>query len=109
MVQSDGISDAAISSNQTVDIEDIQEDDSFETDMIVDENDDDEDDDDEDDDSTDNNSTDAPINDQRRILAESSVALVYTQDGYEADNDAFESGVVVDDEAFSEAFSFYTE
>ena len=55
MVQPDGISDAAISSNQTVDIEDIQEDDSFDTDMIVDSVDDD--------DSTDSSSTDAPIDD----------------------------------------------
>lgn len=35
--------------------------------------------------------------------------MTYSDDGYEADNDAFEVGIVVDDEAFSEEFSFYTE
>lgn len=58
MVQPDGISDAAISSNQTVDIEDIQAGDSFETDMIVDIEDDDDSDDVK---AADDNSTDPPI------------------------------------------------
>ena len=97
MIKHDGIADDAIESEQNIKIEDLESDDEqqFETDLVIIDEEDDLEDDLNDDSKDDSDST-------RRILAEDSIDIVYDAAGYSADDDAFEAGVEVSEPAMAE-------
>lgn len=101
MIKSDGISEEAIESDQNVKVEDLEQDadQQFESDLVV--VDDSEDDDEE---MPADNSTDVnpPIKPTRRMLADAVTEVVYDVNGYTADDDTFEAGVVVDEPSMAE-------
>lgn len=89
MVRADGIADEAIDSEQTTDMDDASESDgAFDTDIV-----------DDGDDTTEDESGDNvnPIDQRRRLQLEGSSSVIYTVDGFVADDDSYEAGVVVDD------------
>merc|ERR1711976_937715 len=99
MVKADGVSEKTIESDQNVKIEELEADDDqqFESDMfIVDDS-----------DNEDLEAPEAPVVNEtepaRRMLAEDTeIAMVYDEEGFEADADSYEQGVVVDDPAMAE-------
>merc|ERR1712113_717639 len=102
MIQHDGISNKTIESEQNTKIEDLENDDDqqFETDLVT--VDDAENEDLPEEDTT--KEQKAPVV-PKRILAETTgdFGLVYDVDGYVADDDAFEAGVVVNEAAMGES------
>lgn len=98
MIQADGIADDAVESDQNIKVDELDQDDdqSFETDLVIL-------DEDEETDSTDEEKP--PVTDARRMLdATESVGLVYSDDGgYEADSEEWQSdNLVTDDPAMAE-------
>jgi len=102
MVKHDGISNKTIESEQNVQIEDLENDDDqqFESDLVVVDESDNED-------LEDMNQTNVTDVGRRRVLADeqSDISMVYADEGYEADADDFESGVVVDDPVMAETIN----
>jgi hypothetical protein len=116
MVKADGVAPTAIESDQNTELADITDDAEFQTDIIaVDETIDNPSDADKPidvpttddtkktddstkktDDST-KKTDDAPIDNARILEAAKAVGLTYADDGYTADDDSFEAGVVVDE------------
>lgn len=108
MIKVDGVADEAVESEQNLDVEELEadEDQQFETDLVIvddEEEEDEEEEDDEDESTNDTRSNDtAPVDDARRILAAETVGLLYDDAGYQADDDTFEAGVSLDEPALSE-------
>lgn len=101
MIKSDGIADEAIESDQNLKVEDLEQDEEqqFESDLVVV--------DDSEDDAEEmpaDNSTDVvpPQDAARRMLADAETVVVYDDAGYTADDDSFEAGVVVDEPSMAE-------
>jgi len=106
MIRHDGITDDAVESEHNTKIEELETDDEqqFETDLVIVDDHEDEDEDDHDDDHHDDDDSDSTnkTDSGRRLLAAESISIVYDDAGYSADDDSFEAGVEVSEPAMAE-------
>jgi hypothetical protein len=106
MIKADGISDDAVNSTQNTKIEDLEADDDqqFETDLVI-VDDSEEDEVDEEDSNSTNTTDDRPPVNARLLADEANIGVVYDVDGYQADDDTFVDGVIVSEPSMAEGIT----